>query len=122
RMQEGVRAGRPQVVEARSPRLADGVIGRLLAPAPTVEYDQHHRTALLHLDVSRASPAVLKLQPRATTGRRMGVWDGGSIVNQHGRPPRIGGDANRAFRVTPARFLLAAAVHPVDVDQFDPEI
>src|SRR5262249_59754390 len=62
RMQEAVRAGRPQVVEARSPRLADGVIGRLLAPAPTVEYDQHHRTALLHLHVPRTSPAVLKLQ------------------------------------------------------------
>jgi hypothetical protein len=29
---------------------------------------------------------------------------------------------NRAFRVTPARFLLGAAVRPVDADQFDPEI
>jgi hypothetical protein len=29
---------------------------------------------------------------------------------------------NRAFRVTPARFLLAAAVNPGDADQFDPEI
>jgi len=29
---------------------------------------------------------------------------------------------NRAFRVTPARFLLAAAVHPADADQFDLEI
>jgi hypothetical protein len=29
---------------------------------------------------------------------------------------------DRAFRVTPARFLLGAAVNPADADQFDPEI
>src|SRR5262249_61447807 len=53
RMQESVRAGRRQVVEVRSPRLTDGVIGRLLWPAPTVECDQRPRTALRHLHVSR---------------------------------------------------------------------
>jgi hypothetical protein len=29
---------------------------------------------------------------------------------------------NRAFRVTPARFLLGAAVNPLNGDQFDLEI
>jgi hypothetical protein len=29
---------------------------------------------------------------------------------------------NRAFRVTPARFLLGAVVNPMDGNQFDPEI
>src|SRR5262245_65960312 len=81
RMQEGVRAGRPQVVEARSPRLADGVIGRLLAPAPTVEDDQHHRTALLHLHVPRASRAVLKLQTARQDGAANCLWGiGGAYV------------------------------------------
>ena len=48
--------------------LPDGVVGRLLAPAPAVQYDQHHRTTLLHLHVPHASPAAVKSQPPAATG------------------------------------------------------
>src|SRR5262249_15866956 len=97
RMQEGVWAGRPQVVEAGSPRLADAVIGRLLAPAPAVKPDQRLRTALLHLHGPRASPASLKAQPPATTARRKVVWDCATIVNQRGRSPRISDDGKPCF-------------------------
>jgi hypothetical protein len=48
RVQEGVRAGRPQAVEAGRAGLADRVVGRLLAPAPTVQHHQHHRPTRLH--------------------------------------------------------------------------
>ena len=45
--QERVRTAGPQPVECRRPGLADGVVGRVLAPAPAVEHDQHDGAALL---------------------------------------------------------------------------
>ena len=48
RAQEGVRAGVPQAVEGGGARLADGVVGRVLPPAPAVQNHQHHRTTFLH--------------------------------------------------------------------------
>src|SRR4029450_1243859 len=54
-VQESVRTARPQAVERGRARLPDGVVGGIVAPAPAVEYDQHHRTTLLHLNVSCAS-------------------------------------------------------------------
>ena len=41
-LEEGVRAGRPEPVEIRRPRLADGVVRLLLPPAPAIEDHQHH--------------------------------------------------------------------------------
>src|SRR5262245_37940873 len=43
-----MRAGGPQMIEAGRARLADGVVGWLLAPTPAIQHNQHHRTALLH--------------------------------------------------------------------------
>ena len=42
-VQEGVRAALPQPVEVRLARLADGIVGGVLAPAEAVEDHQHHR-------------------------------------------------------------------------------
>ncbi len=50
-VQESVRTARPQAVERGRARLPDGVVGNIVAPAPAVEHDQHHRTALLHRNV-----------------------------------------------------------------------
>jgi hypothetical protein len=47
--QEAVRAGLPKPVEGRRFGLAHGVVGRVVAPAPAVENDQHHRPPLLHV-------------------------------------------------------------------------
>src|SRR5919198_6302740 len=52
--QEGVGTARPQTVESGSAGLSNGVVSGLLAPAPSVKYDQHHRTTLLHLVTSSA--------------------------------------------------------------------
>src|SRR5262249_16417157 len=49
-----MRTARPQTIESRSPRLADRIVGGLLAPAPAVKDNQHDRTALLHLPKSSA--------------------------------------------------------------------
>src|SRR5262249_33665340 len=57
--------------------------------------------------------------------RRRGGWVGGvAAATSTSAVARRGSVVmrNRAFRVTPARFLLSAAVHPADADQFDPEI
>src|SRR5207248_1977241 len=48
RAQQGMRARRPEAVECRCSGETDGVVGALLAPAPAVQHDQHHRTAFLH--------------------------------------------------------------------------
>jgi len=52
--QQGVRAGRPQLVEAGSARLANSVVSRLFAPTPAIKHDQHYRTTLLHVSMSSA--------------------------------------------------------------------
>ena len=44
RVKERVRAGLPEPVEVRLARLADGIVGGLLAPAEAVEDHQHHRS------------------------------------------------------------------------------
>src|SRR5262249_14367225 len=82
-----------------------------------VKYDQHHRTALLHLHGPRASPALLKLQPPQR--RRVEWLCGIAAPSSTSAAARRGSVAmrNRAFRVTPARFLLGAAVNPADGDQ-----
>ena len=43
-----VRTGHPQAIEIGRARLADRVIGLLLAAAPTVEDDQHDGAIFLH--------------------------------------------------------------------------
>ena len=48
REEEGVGAGVPQTVEGGGARLAHGVVGRVLPPAPAVQDHQHHRTTFLH--------------------------------------------------------------------------
>jgi len=48
----------------------------------------------------------------------MVVWDCGIIVNQRGSSARQPAMRNRAFRITPARFLLRATINPLDRDQF----
>ena len=48
-VQEAVRAGLPKPVERRRFGLAHGVVGCFLAPAPSVQNDQHHRPPLLHV-------------------------------------------------------------------------
>ena len=49
RLQQRVRAARPQPVECRRAGEPHRVVGSLLAPAPAIEHDQHHRaTSLLH--------------------------------------------------------------------------
>src|SRR6185503_3849827 len=70
--QEAVRAGGPEPVEGRGFGLADRVIGGVLAPAPSVQYHQHHGAALLHADISRArlkSAALWRIAPASSTRR-----------------------------------------------------
>jgi hypothetical protein len=52
--QQGVRAGRPQMVEVGGARLANSVVGDFVAPTPAVKHDQHDRTTLLHVPMSSA--------------------------------------------------------------------
>ena len=55
-----VRAGGPEPVEGRGLGLADGVVGGVLAPAPAVQDDQHHRTALLHRFIPRCRAQIAR--------------------------------------------------------------
>ena len=41
-LQESMRAGRPKRIETWGFRLAHGVVGTLLPPAPAIQNDQHH--------------------------------------------------------------------------------
>ena len=79
--QEGVRTARPQPVEGGRARLADGVVGRIVAPAPAVEHDQHHRTAPLHRNVPRVLSRRRSCRRHRVLVRRV-VWDRGFIVNR----------------------------------------
>ena len=47
-VQEGMGAAGPQGVEGRGSCLADGVVGLILTPAPSIEDDEHHRASFLH--------------------------------------------------------------------------
>ena len=47
-VQETMRAGLPQPVEIRRVGLADGIVARIVAPAPAIQNDQHHRPPPLH--------------------------------------------------------------------------
>ena len=58
RVQQRVRAGRPQPVEIGRARLLDGVVGGVLAPTPTVQNGQHHGTSPLHPQGSLCQPAL----------------------------------------------------------------
>ena len=55
--QEGVRAGCQSRSKIRRVGLADGVVGRLLAPAPAVEDDQHHGAGRFRLHDNSGAPA-----------------------------------------------------------------
>src|SRR5262249_37887119 len=66
-VQQRVRTARPQPVEARGARLAHGVVGALLAPAPAVQDYEHHRAPLLHR-LSSVSAPLCGIAPRASTG------------------------------------------------------
>ena len=48
RAQQAHAGSRPQAVEHRRVREADGVVGGFVAPAKTVQHDQHHGAVLLH--------------------------------------------------------------------------
>ena len=65
-VQKAVRQALPQPVEGRRLGLADGVVRRVLAPAPAVQNDQHNRASLLHCPLSSG----LKMNPRYGGSRR----------------------------------------------------
>src|SRR5579863_7208786 len=68
--QKAVRQVLPQPVEGRRLGLADGVIRRVLAPAPAVEHNKHHGAALLHSIRSRSvASRVLRIAARASIAR-----------------------------------------------------
>ena len=80
-VQESVRTARPQAVERGRARLPDGVVGNIVAPAPAVEHDQHHRTAPLHRNVPCVSAGAGHAGAHRVLVRRV-VWDRGFIVNR----------------------------------------
>ena len=84
-----VRTGRPQPVETRRAGLADGVVGRLLAPAPAVEHDQHHGTTLLHPYVLCPSSAMVNGRPPATIERRFADGCVGLQPHRQPQPERV---------------------------------
>src|SRR5918911_303710 len=43
-----MRTGAPEFVEGGRTRLADGVVGRVLPPTPSVQDHEHHGAAFLH--------------------------------------------------------------------------
>src|SRR5258707_5873464 len=48
RMEETMRAGRPQVVETRRVGEPHRIVGRVVAPTPAIQDYQHHGTTILH--------------------------------------------------------------------------
>jgi len=46
--QERVRTCGPETIEIRGVSLPNGIVGRIFAPAPAIQYGQHHRTTFLH--------------------------------------------------------------------------
>ena len=91
RAQEGVWTACPQPVERGRVRLPDGVVGRIVAPAPAVEHDQHHRTTLLHLDL----PCVLRGPGKPPTLHRSGGLCG---IAASSSTSRTAADRSRRFR------------------------
>src|SRR5262249_24705695 len=65
-VKEGMRAGRPQMVEGRGMGLADSVIGCILPPSPAVHDHEHHRAIFLHADPLGISSTAIgkKIPPR----------------------------------------------------------
>src|SRR5689334_19725733 len=47
-VQETMRAGLPQPVKIRRVGLTDGIVTRIVAPAPAIQNDQHRRPPPLH--------------------------------------------------------------------------
>jgi hypothetical protein len=43
-----MRAGLPQALEIRRLSLSNGVVARVVAPAPTIQNNKHHRPPVLH--------------------------------------------------------------------------
>jgi hypothetical protein len=58
-----MRTGSPQPIEDRSIGLENGIVGRLISPAPAVEHCQHDRPRLLHL----FGPSSISRRPQLTT-------------------------------------------------------
>ena len=124
RAQEGVRTARPQAIERGRARLPDGVVGGIVAPAPAVEYDQHHRTTLLHLNASCASPTprvhrsgdLCGIAAASSTGGAAADRLRGSDDSDEASP------AGRAFRVTAPRIPHAPQANRADAHNPQPRI
>src|SRR5215472_17297873 len=93
-VKEGMRAGRPQMIERRCMGLSDGVIGWILPPSPAVHDHEHHRAIFLHADPLGISSTRYwqKIPPRRLSSDReciLFLCDCRIIVN-HGYLPRRG--------------------------------